>query len=90
MDLYFKDKKLNPSSTIFQSGLRDKDTIISKSESYKFDEACVIQKEKAAIKKEEGKGIIYGNILKIIIPIKKKRARKWRKTNKYQIFKATE
>ena len=52
MDLYFKDKKLNPSSTIFQSGLRDKDTIISKSESYKFDEACVIQKEKAAIKTE--------------------------------------
>ena len=55
LDLYFKDKKLNPSSTIFQSGLRDKDTIISKSESYKFDEACVIQKEKAVIKEKKGK-----------------------------------
>ena len=62
MDLYFKDKKLNPSSTIFQSGLRDKDSIISKNESYKFDEACVIQKEKAVIR----------NKLEKIIPIKKK------------------
>ena len=76
LDLYFKDKKLNPSSTIFQSGLRDKDTIISKSESYKYDEAFVIQKEKAVIKKKKGMEIIPkirpGNILEKIIPIKKK------------------
>ena len=76
LDLYFKDKKLNPSSTIFQSGLRDKDSIISKSESYKIDEACVIQKEKAVIKKKNGMGIVPkirpGNILEKIIPIKKK------------------
>ena len=56
--------------------MRDKDTIISKSESYKFDEAFVIQKEKAVIKKKKGMEIIPkirpGNILEKIIPIKKK------------------
>ena len=38
LDLYFKDKKLNPSATIFQSGLRNNDTVFVKYENYRNDE----------------------------------------------------
>jgi len=46
LDLYFKDMKLNPSSTIFQSGLRNNDTVFSKNERYRIDEAYTFEKEK--------------------------------------------
>ena len=45
LDLYFKDMKLNPSATIFQSGLRNNDTVFSKNESYRNDEAYTFEKE---------------------------------------------
>ena len=42
-DLYFKNKLLHPSKTLFQSGLIDKDTIFSKNENYRIEE-CYRQK----------------------------------------------
>ena len=67
LDLYFKDKKLNPSSTIFQSGLRDNDTLISKNETFRINEGKEYDYNSKLIFEGEylngeffGGGIIYG------------------------------
>ena len=44
LDLYFKDKKLIPTLTISQSGLRNNDIVFSKNESYRVEESLNIEK----------------------------------------------
>ena len=44
LDLYFKDKKLIPTLTISQSGLRNNDIVFSKNESYRVEESLTIEK----------------------------------------------